>query len=168
MVKAASLLYALLISLLVGVLCYALLLLFTFNLELENHFEQKNKLLSHNQFSTSYFLHQNPEDIFLAQPIFDEESNIVSSLEIRSWGMFNLWRITSRASKDSLSNHILVSRQRKDNTPAIYLRDDGSQLQISGTTLIEGDVLIPSRGVKKTVLSGQNRFYDPKVLLVHY
>jgi len=162
MLKAASLTYAIFISLIISVLCYALLLIFSLNLNLTTYFNNRGEILDHNRAALVYLEGNYPglESSFNTT-IFQKDDLIEAHYQISTWGLFEKWEIVSKTKKNDISRHFLISSKRKKMAPAIYLRDNGNELKIAGKTRIEGDIIVSDRGLKKVTISGNSGFYDP-------
>lgn len=162
MVKGASLLYAIFISLIIGVLCYSIVLLFSLNVNLENHFDLRKRLLLNNQsglaYSKAYFQQEKPLKDF---NITLGKKDITTFFKFSSWGNFSVFSITSASKRDTINQKYLVADQHHDNTPALYVRDNDEAFKISGSTKIIGDIFISNRGLKKVNLLGNSDYKKP-------
>lgn len=163
MVRAASLVYAIFISLVIGILCYSLVLTFSLNLNLESHFELRQRLLTNNDSALEYLKANystigNKREVFL----FPKENDIKTYFEETQWGVFRKYTVTSMTKKDSVRQDILMADRHLNAAPALYLRDNDSEFKIAGKTEINGNIFISSYGLKKTTITGNSGFYEPK------
>ncbi|QQX76501.1 MULTISPECIES: hypothetical protein [Aequorivita] len=162
MLKAASLIYAIFIALLIGILCYSIVLMFSVQLNIDNHFDTKQDLLNNNRSAVEYFkAHYQEMDAKTSVTIFPQANNIETSFEISPWGLFKKVKISSFIKKDSISQIFLTGERHISSSPAIYLRDNDTELKISGKTEIQGDLYISDYGLKKTTITGNSGFYEP-------
>ncbi len=163
MVRAASLLYAIFISLLVSVLCAGITLLFSLNLNLEDYFEIRKRLLDHNKSGIAYAMANyrsmdKEEDLIL----FPEEKHIRTLVKTKPWGLFSMLTITTISKTDSIEKKLLIADKRNEKRPALYLRDNDATLKISGKTIIKGDIYISSHGLEKKKISGNAGVHTPE------
>ena len=163
MIRAASLIYAIFISLVIGILCYSLVLTFSLNLNLENHFELRRRLLTNNDSALEYLKANyntlgNEREVFL----FPKENDIKTYFEESPWGMFRKYTVISMAKKDSVRQDILMADRHLNTSPALYLRDNDTEFKIAGKTEINGNIFISGYGLKKTTITGNSGFYEPK------
>jgi cytoskeletal protein CcmA (bactofilin family) len=162
MLKAASLIYAIFISLIIGILCYSVLLLFSLNLNLDNHFELRQKLLSNNSSGIAYAMAQYGGVHALQEvAMFPEEHTIVTHFTVSPWGIFKKVSVISISKRDSVRQDVLMGDRHIKKAPAIYLRDNDEQFKIAGTTEIIGDIFISSRGIKKVTITGNSEINNP-------
>lgn len=162
MLRAASLVYAIFISLIIGVLCYAILLMFSLNLNLDNHFDLRNRLLSNNRSGVDYLMSNYDQGIERYQVnLFPEDDAIITYFNTSAWGVFKLSSIISVIKKDSVRQDVLMADRHIQNAPAIYLRDNDEQFKIAGETKIIGDIYVSSRGIKKTTILGNGDLSNP-------
>lgn len=163
MIRGASLVYAIFISLIIGILCFSLVLTFSLNLNLENHFELRQRLLRNNSSALEYLkanFHtlDNESEIFL----FVEENDIKTSFRETVWGIFRKYAVISNTKRDSVRQDILMADRHLDPASALYLRDNDSEFKIAGKTEINGDIYISGYGLKKATISGNSGLYEPK------
>jgi len=162
MLKAASLIYAIFISLLMGILCYSLLLVYSLNTNLNDHYDLRNRLLLHNQSGLAFIAanFNNPENLN-NNPIDHNDSNIITYIDQSPWGFFKKYTISTISKNDTVHQFLLAANKRFKKTPALYLRDNDEPLKISGKTIIKGDVYISKKGLKKVTISGNNGLEKP-------
>lgn len=165
MIKAASLIYAIFISLVIGILCYSILLIFSLNSNLEYNFDLRNRLLLNNYSGMAYVAENYiKEDFFYKTQILHKEKDIVTYSKISPWGIFNTCIITSASKRDTVKQLFFVADKHHKNSPALYVRDNDEVFKIAGKTKIEGDIYISKRGLKKVNLLGNSNLNKPKHL----
>lgn len=162
MIKAASLAYAIFISLALGILCYALLLLYQFNLQLRDYQKTEADLITLHDSALSYYLSMSSTDISVEDLTVPFEGPFQSSIETKKWGVFDLWRVKTGNRERSIIQHLLLAPKYDKPLPGLYIKNDGSSLKISGETSINGDIYIPRSRMERIKISGQQGFYDPK------
>lgn len=163
MIRGASLVYAIFISLMIGILCYSLVLTFSLNLNLENHFHLRQRLLLNNSSALEYLKANynnldNEREVFL----FPTENDIKTYFKESSWGMFRKYTIVSIGKTDSVRQDIIMADRHLNAAPALYLRDNDSEFKIAGKTEINGNIYISGHGLKKTTITGNSGYYEPK------
>ena len=156
MVKAASLLYAIFISLVIAILCTGLLLMFTFKIDLDTYFLGKNQLIQHNRAAMSQVLYGDISDEI--KPYH----GVVTIKNVKPWGSFEVCSLVSHFKKDTIKQYVLMAYGQSQNKPALYLRNNDTPLKISGDTFISGDVFISGYGIEKTTITGSGVKNSPK------
>ncbi len=164
MIKAASLAYAIFISLIIGILCAAILLVFSLNLSLNDYYKVQDKLAQNNQSAVPYLLsnhtslnsnEKNPLHLF-------DQDETLTRFDVAPWGMFEMWSIESFHRRDTIQRNFLVAKKRDHHAPALFLRNDGGELKISGKTQIKGDIKIPNGRVKKVTITSSTSLFEAK------
>src|SRR5690606_38935655 len=161
MLKAASLAYAIFITLIIAILCYALLLIFSLNNNLEDYFTLRKKLLIHNQSSIAVMKANYSTNGLNSQQKFPHEASITSTLSTTAWGAFSKCKISTYSKKDTVQQVYLLANVYNKDLPALYLRDNDEDFKISGNTIINGDIYISGRGIKKIQISGTQTVENP-------
>ena len=150
MLKAASLMYAIFVLLIISILCYGILLVFSLNLRLDTYFENRSALLIE-QRSALEEIKANFKEIqtVTSGTIQNENKAFFSKYNIKKWGVLTLVKLSTYSKNDSIKSNYFIGRKRRQNMPALYLRENDEPLKISGTTKIEGDVYVSQEGIKK-------------------
>lgn len=161
MLKAASLAYAIFITLIIAILCYALLLIFSLNNNLEDYFTLRKKLLIHNHSAIAVMKANYSTNGLNGQQIFPHEAAISSTISTTNWGAFSKCQINTYSKKDTVQQVYLLADLYNKDLPALYLRDNDEDFKISGNTIINGDVYISGRGIKKIQVSGVQTVENP-------
>lgn len=163
MIRAASILYALLTTVIIAVFCYGLLLVFNLNNKLEFQFDNNSKLININRSVLTIAMQGLIGSQELEDDYYSKYSNrhTISS-NFKDWGVFSICTISTSFNSDSINTSYLIAKKQKKKLPALYLRDNSEELKIAGSTTIEGDIYISERGVKKVNFQGNNTMSDPK------
>ena len=163
MIKAASLLYAVFISLVIAILCGGLMLLFNFKMNLDTYFSGKTQLIYQNRATMSHVLHSDfraiNEEINISKISLD---GIETKKEIVQWGAFEICSVVSYHNKDTIKQHTFMACGQSLDKPALYLRNNDTPFKISGDTYISGDVFVSGYGIEKTTISGSGIKNTPK------
>jgi hypothetical protein len=158
MIKASSLIYAIIIALILAILTASILLSqYLKILETENDIlESKirvNAISAINYFlvSENYAL---PSDRSIS--LYGDTDDSVS-IHIEKWGILDLLTATASAHGKTYSKTALVGDiLDKKNDPALYLADNNTPLALCGKTVIKGNCILPKSGVKRAYIEGQN------------
>lgn len=159
MIKAGSLFYALVISLLIAITTSFFLLSFyykkieTINYELEQRL-QRNVISGYN------LLLSKQNEVGLNQQkqidLFGDFEDSVS-LQLKSWGAYEI--AISQAKKGNKTvtriGQIGYLRNKKDRY-SLYLADKDKPLSLCGNTIITGNNFLPKTGVKRAYIEGQS------------
>lgn len=163
MIKAASILYALLTTVIIAVFCYGLLLVFNLNNKLEVQFDNNSKLININRSALTIAMQELIGSQELEDDYYSKYTNrhTISS-NFKDWGVFSICIISTSFNGDSINTAYLLAKKQNKKLPALYLRDNSEELKIAGNTTIEGDIYISERGVKKVNFQGNNTISNPK------
>ncbi|MEQ8358196.1 MAG: hypothetical protein RH860_01830 [Cytophagales bacterium] len=158
-VNAYALIYVLLITLMVSLLCsYLLLAIFQYK-QIHLKTEEKTKLIRNNQNLLKILKskHCNFENDLDALNDLSFEENVTSSVRHSKWGLYDLVKITSKNARDTLNQYALMG---VENYPlqnvCLYLSDNNVPLSLSGNALLKGDAYLPSSGIRSAVVNGQS------------
>lgn len=163
MLKAGALIYAIILSVVVGVLCF-LLTLNSSLFQLQHHIIQTDEdLITTNISAQNYFLgkidalKEQKEEIEL----FDK--GIVSHGKLFNWGCYQVLQTQSSIKKDTISSSVLIGNKSSKKGKALYLMDTNKPLHMVGKAKITGDVFLPEGGIKIGYI-GKQAFKDYKFL----
>jgi len=161
MVKAGSLLYAIYVCLLVGLLCGALLYIATMYNQLNIYYTLHDDLYIQNQSYSNYSLINGEGAEFT-----DEDGGIHSYSKIRPYGALSLLEVTSVLNTDSIVSLHLLGTADKDRT-CIYVPRSGSGLAYSGTVTLSGEKKLPEEYIRPLYIDNKPNKLDAegKVLL---
>lgn len=159
MVKAASIAYAVFMAALTALFCYGLVLVFSLNTNLEDHYDSRLALVQDRFSALAY-----------GQAVFGEleegqwkagpgiQQGISHRLRKDRWGL--LWVLTTQSVRqnDSLQQQYLVAPGFDPKHATFYLRDNDEPLKLSGVTTLEGLVKCGSKQLSKKRISGSEDF----------
>jgi hypothetical protein len=159
MIKASSLFYAIVISIIIAIVSSSLILFAYLNrIEFDNL--QTQQRLNLNADSGLNLLMSRQSLIKLDQPVtidlFTSGTDSVF-LNRRSWGAFEVL-ISTAIFHDQKIERIAQVGSSSDNTNpySIYLADEGKPLALCGNTKIKGTAFLPKSGVERAYIEGQN------------
>lgn len=166
MLKASALFYAIVISLLVGMLTGSLILSAYFNrIEVESYINEEklqlNAVSGINYLLSSSVDHQGADPV--AIDLFDAGSDSVSLQKI-AWGVYEI-ALSSAASNGrqvklaALAGSLLNNEQKY----SLWISDQDRPLSIAGKTVIRGDAYLPKAGVQRAYIEGQSYSGDKMV-----
>ena len=158
MIKASSIYYVILLSVLIASVLGSMVLLSAMNQRLELQFSIPQRLIANAESGIAYaevfhreLANGKPVDISL----FGDDLDSVE-LTKTNWGAFTI--LLSRAhhkhhvfTKVALSGHV-----RTTSTPNLFMIDNGRTLSVCGDTRLEGDCYVPSGGLKRAYIAGKN------------
>ncbi|MBX2828095.1 MAG: hypothetical protein KTR22_08025 [Flavobacteriaceae bacterium] len=164
MIKAASLAYAIFISLVIGILCSAMLLVFSLNLSLNDYYGTRSELIDANTSAVAYLrsgtLTQVPPNGKTIQ-LFEGTAS-KTEFKVTPWGFFQKWELKSFHKRDTISRHFLAGHKSSPSEPTLFVRNDDGELKIAGKTLIKGDIEIPSGRIKKVTINSKSSLFDAR------
>lgn len=92
----------------------------------------------------------------IAQGLEKGESTL---LKKTSWGVFDLVQVSSKVQNESFRKAALLGGHQKNRT-ALYVQDLHRPIVLVGNTHIEGEVLLPEKGVKRGSIGGKSYYGD--------
>ena len=158
MIKAGSLIYAIIIALIIAIASSSFLLFQYFKI-IESENDLLDSKLRLNAISAiNYFLVTDnyvcPSDTKIS--LYNDLADSVS-IHIEKWGILDLLTATASSGGKSFSKIALVGDLiDKKNTPVLYLADNNTALSLCGKTIIKGNCSLPKAGVKRAYIEGQN------------
>ncbi|WP_136464896.1 hypothetical protein [Flagellimonas onchidii] len=155
MLKAGSLYYAIMVCVLVGICCSALLLMSHFSNLFALNMETRTELLENNRSATNYYLAKVESLKNGSETIDLFENGIVSHGTVSQWGLYPVLHVRSVFKKDTVSRSVLVGR-KLESRPALYLVDNDKPLQMVGKAKIVGDAHLPKKGIKRGYITTQS------------
>ncbi|MDO6758566.1 hypothetical protein Q4566_00020 [Tamlana sp. 2_MG-2023] len=163
MIKAGSIAYAILICIVVGVFCYALLMISSYSKMHQTMLFTSTELHSNNESAKQYFLSK-ANDISQNNSIDLFDNGIVSSAEVKPWGFYQILVTTSNFKTDTIRQTVLIGEKQQDDGLALYLTDNNKALFMVGKAIIKGNVFIPKKGIKQGYITS-NAYTNTKILL---
>ncbi|MEM1323507.1 MAG: hypothetical protein AAGG75_24795 [Bacteroidota bacterium] len=157
--KGSSLFYALLISILIALICTALISVAYYN-RLLNEYDRTLERLLRNAESGMQWL-QAAEEREIPARVFDLYGDGQDSVKVKKeqWGLFYVahceaFQRTLRGHSRSSRSGLLGSNYPAYQKMALYLQDNFKPLTLSGLTRIEGIAFVPQAGVKSGYVDG--------------
>ena len=103
MIRAASLFYAIIICVLVGIFCYSLLLISNYMSLHEGMMNREKFLLRTNEAARIYYRHQIQEGkLGMTKDNDVLENGISSRAELNTWGVYNMLKVMTFSGKDTV------------------------------------------------------------------
>ncbi|UBZ13989.1 hypothetical protein LDL77_19175 [Flagellimonas marinaquae] len=155
MIRASSIYYAILICVVVGICCSALLLISQYSNLFALQMEMRTELLANNRSAINYFLAKGPTSIGDSDDIDLFDNGIVSRATTHPWGLYHVLQVRSTLKQDTVSRSVLIGQKYKKR-PALYLADSEKPLQMVGKAKIIGDAYVPQKGIKKGYITSQS------------
>lgn len=157
-VNASAIYYALFLSVIFALLLGGLLLFAGFNKNLATRLEIQ-QLVIDNAHSGIAFGQTNFKSLKNNTPLKMRLFNDgIDSVEItkKQWGAFTILKSTGVHKKVKHTKIALLGASTTTELPNLYMADNGRPLSVCGTTKIEGEAFIPTSGIKRAYISGQN------------
>ncbi|MBS1624353.1 MAG: hypothetical protein JST83_10060 [Bacteroidetes bacterium] len=157
MIKAGSLLYAVLISLILALICSAFIAAHFLQDIAERKYEIKNQLTADAHSAINYYIYASGEapvdQTFHLYP----NSEIESELHVEKWGLLSIVTARARLGSSAEVRSALVGEDlNRDTMPALYLADNSIPLVVCGRTSINGHCFLPKSGFKRGYIEGEN------------
>ena len=169
MLKASALYIAIIVALVIGILCSALIatayfykaqyqLKFRYD-RLQNNIGSGIHILLHNSDSA----YRTPQSLAL----FREGTDSVS-LQKYPWGVFDIGIVKAFIQHDTLYRVFsIASSLDSARWTALYLIDEDRPLSLSGKTTLRGDARLPKAGVKTAYVDNQSYTGDQQLVQGH-
>lgn len=166
MLKASALYIAIIVALVIGILCSALIatayfykaqyqLKFRYD-RLQNNIGSGIHILLHNSDSA----YRTPQSLAL----FREGTDSVS-LQKYPWGAFDIGIVKAFIQRDTLCRVFsIASSLDSARWAALYLIDEDRPLSLSGKTTLRGDARLPKAGVKTAYVDNQSYTGDQQLV----
>ncbi len=160
MIRAAALSYAIVFSLLVGLICSGVIFIATTQKKIEVLQTNKEHLLFDSYAAVRY-------GIFMVPPgdstRYIHSSGDTSEITHRQWGAFSM--ICTKTHKGQLNKHrtALIGILQSPQLPCLYLPGNSGELKITGETKIEGKIFVPRGKVERAYIAGKNYSFDQLV-----
>ncbi len=164
MIKAGSIAYAILICIVVGIFCYALLLMSGYSRIYTRMLDTHSEVLANNESAQQYFLGK--VDEIQEKPMTTDlfENGITSVATIKPWGFYKILLTTSYFKKDTIQRTALIGQWQKEEDLALYLSDASKPLFMVEKAKITGDAFLPKAGIKSGYITS-NAYRDTKYLV---
>ena len=150
MVKANSLLYAVYMCLLIGLLLSGLLLLSNLYNQLNLFYTTHESLYVNNLSTINYALGNQ----LIEEPLTDENTGIQSSYFVKKHGLQTVLLTQSSFQNDTVKSAHIIG-QKLTNSEALYVANFTQPLSFSGTVKIKGTTFLPSERVKEIYIENK-------------
>ncbi|TCC99770.1 hypothetical protein [Pedobacter psychroterrae] len=148
MIRSSALYISLIISILIVLICGALLMIgFTYKM-----FERKQnrlRVLKENVASGTLMVLQKEfkTDTSMRISLFGQDRDSVL-LEKRSWGIYEIGVVKSWIQQDSVGTAFMIGAMPTDTLKVLYLTDEDRPMSITGESMIKGTAYLPKSGIK--------------------
>ncbi len=153
MLKAGALLYAIFITFLLTIISGSVLLYIYFNSIIIDSYILRNQTEKTLSSAVNIYL-TNPAN-FKSESIsispFEDDKQV--NLKKKFWGIYELIEATININNDTYKKIALIGKNQ-DNHPALYLKQDANELEISGNTNLKGPCYVPNAIIRKTYIPG--------------
>lgn len=158
MLKAGSLYYALLISLIISIICSLMIGLAFMSRTFFFHLDRQEQVLDNSRSGIDFLLSNQShlKDTKKVMDLFDKEADTVS-LKRRSWGLFQILSSKARFKRNSYNRAAIAGFSTPEyDSVAIWLTDRNRPLLVSGTALLRGNLHISAKGIDRAYIEGKN------------
>lgn len=152
--KASSLLQAVFVCLLIGALCFGMLLMSSYNSLFQKRILQKTQLQLTNDSAIQLMLSNisKTKEEVLQTNIFSD--HIYSNMKVSDWGFYKVLSAKTYHKRDTVKKNVLVGEIIKPTT-ALYVSDYDRVLNVAGNVTITGDIYIPKGILEKKNIHGE-------------
>lgn len=166
MLRASALYMVIIIVLVIGVICSAMIVAAYFYKSVYQQNFRRDALAGNLQSGINLLLtngSQYPSETKLSLLGADNDSLIVQQ---QSWGVFDIGTVKAFIQTDTLKKVFTVANTI-DSTKwaALYLIDEDRSLSVSGHTHIRGDVFIPKAGIREAYVNNQAYTGDKRIVI---
>ena len=147
MIKASSLLYAVYICLIVGVICGALLFYSSLYSQLNIYYNTREELYIHNQSSVNYAL-----TYIDKVDSVEGESGMYSNFDMVPYGLLSILTVRSYVGSDTITSIHFVGQESTEKT-CVYLPADSKPLSYFGTVKLIGIKTMPAGRISESYIN---------------
>lgn len=152
MVKAHSLLYAVYVCLIIGLIGGALLLLSNLYNQLNVYYNVHEELYINNASTINYAL---GNDLSIEdETLLDEFNGITSVIKKKQYGLLSVLLVQSMVKNDTIASAHFVGQYANSKT-ALYVSNFTQPIAASGNVTIKGDVFLSSDRVRETYINNK-------------
>lgn len=159
MIRAAALSYAIVFSLLTGLICSGVLFIASTQKKIQVIHNNRERVLFDSYAAVRYgVLNVLPND----SAVYIHQNGDTSRVAKKRWGAFTL--VVAETRKNSLEKRrAALTGTSGKYLPALYLPGNASGLKITGRTRIEGTAFVPNASVERAYIGGKNYEFDKLV-----
>ena len=158
MLRAGSLYYALLISLIISIICSLMIGLAFMSRAFFIHSDQQEKVLDNSRSGIEFLLSKqsNFDDRDWEMDLFKGGADTVR-LKKRNWGLFQILISKARFKRNSYSQTAIAGFLSPEfDSVAVWLADRNRPLLVSGEALLRGNLHISAKGIDRAYIEGKN------------
>lgn len=163
MIRSSALYLSVVISLLIVLVCGAVLMA-GFMYRMQNKAEERSVRLKQNIASgmALVFSADFPSDTSMLESLFEGTGDSVR-LSRQNWGLYEMGSVEAWINTDTLSRNFLIAGLPEDSSKVFFLSDEDRPISISGSSLIKGTAFLPKAGIKAAYVEG--KAYNDKTLV---
>ncbi|RED45654.1 hypothetical protein [Seonamhaeicola aphaedonensis] len=157
-INGGALTNAIFICLIVSVFMGVLVLISHYQNYINDELHYYEEAISRNTSAFNYFLGNSEKTPYNKIEPFDVfDDSILSYLEKKHWGFYDILISRTPCNKDTISKIALVGQKNTSkNNLALYLTDYDKPLKLSGNTKILGQIYVPNGKVDQAYINGAN------------
>jgi hypothetical protein len=160
MIRAAALSYAIVFSLLVGLICSGVIFISATQKKIEVIQTNKEHVLFDSYSAVRYgMLTIAPGD----SAHYIHDSGDTSEILHRQWGAFSMICSTTHKYPLSKRRSALIGVVQSPKLPCLYVPGNMGSVKITGATRIEGEASVPNGQVERAYIAGKNYAYEELV-----
>lgn len=149
-IKASSLIYALIISIVMVMIGYAFYFYYYYSTTVANSQVVFDKLKNDIVFGIEMYLQ---EKSVLADVIYVHNRDSIT-VHSKRWGIYQSVFVQSTQKQYSISRNFIIGNKINDKKYALYLVDNNIPLSVSGKNIIRGNTFLPKSGIKTSNIEG--------------
>ncbi|ASS47978.1 MAG: hypothetical protein A3D31_01195 [Candidatus Fluviicola riflensis] len=157
MIRAAALSYAIVFSLLVGLICSGVIFISATQKKIEVLQTNKEHVLFDSYAAIRYGMFVVPPGDSVQ---YIHSSGDTSEVKHQQWGAFSMICTTTHKSPLNKRRAALVGMIQAPELPCLYLPGNSGGLKITGETKVEGKAFVPNGNVERAYIAGKNYPFD--------
>ncbi len=169
MVKASALYIVIIIALVIGVLCSALIVeAYFYKMQYQKKF--RYEALQNNLSSGINILLNTGDTSYLYEKTFSLFNGTADSVSLKKipWGLYDIGIVEAFIQRDTIyKTFSFANTVDSAKWAALYIIDEDRLLSLSGKTTIRGDAYIPKTGVKAAYVDNRAYQGDKRLIIGH-
>lgn len=156
MIRSSALYISIIISLLIVMICAAIIVIAYLQHQFYQDLGRKERLMQNSRSGIKVLLQEKFKQDTTVKLSLYESLNDTVLLEKSNWGIYELAKVTSFIGPDSLKKAYLLGFKSTDSAKALFLADEDRPLSISGKSLIRGTAYLPKAGINAGYVEGRS------------
>lgn len=154
MIRSSALYISIIVSVLIVLICGAVLSITYLHKTFDQVLERKGKLRQNCLSGVTILLEREFKTDTTVTLSLYESTNDTVCLQKEQWGIYELGKVTSRIGLDSLKKVFLMGNKSIDSLKVLLIADEDRPVTISGKTIVRGTAYLPKSGIKQGYVDG--------------